>query len=128
MRYSKQRDEILKIVLDSYDHPTVKTIYQKARKLIPNISLGTVYRNLNLLVETNKIRRIYMEDSNDRFDKILINHSHICCIKCGEVSDLDNNLVNIDYDKIKYETGFKVTDSNFNIKGICQNCIKERNN
>ena len=126
MRYSKQRDEILNIVLESCDHPTAKMVYEKARYIIPNISLGTVYRNLNVLSEMGEIKKIPTYDGDDRFDKILTNHNHIHCTICGKVSDVDPGLMNIDYDKINKETGFKVTECNFNIKGICQDCIKER--
>ena len=118
---------ILNIVLNSCDHPTAKMVYDKARCIIPNISLGTVYRNLGILSEMCQIRRIPMEDGNDRYDKTLVNHNHIYCEVCGRVCDIDNYMANMDYDKIKKMTGFKVTDSNFNIKGICQECIKERN-
>lgn len=127
MRYSKQRDEILNIVLNSNEHPTARMVYEKARYIIPNISLGTVYRNLNVLSELGEIKKILTYDGDDRFDKTLTNHNHIHCINCGMVFDISPNLINIYYDKINKETGFKVTECNFNIKGICQNCIKERN-
>ena len=58
MKYSKQREEILKVVLNSSDHPNVNTIYERVRMVIPNISLGTVYRNLNTLYENKLIRKI----------------------------------------------------------------------
>ena len=126
MRYSKQRDEILNIVLKSYNHPTAKMVYEKAKFIIPNISLGTVYRNLNVLSEMGEIKKIPTYDGDDRFDKTLTNHNHIHCTICGKVSDVAPSLMNIDYDKINKETGFKVTECNFNIKGLCQECIKER--
>ena len=127
MRCSKQRDEILKIVLKSCEHPTARMVYEKVRYIIPNISLGTVYRNLNVLSENGEIKKIPTYDGDDRFDKTLTNHNHIHCMVCGKVSDIESNLMNIDYDKINEQIGFKVTECNFNIKGFCQNCIKERN-
>ena len=127
MRYSKQRDEILNIVLESCEHPTARMVYEKIKNIIPNISLGTVYRNLNVLSENGDIKKILTYDGDDRFDKTLTNHNHIHCVICGKVSDIELNLMNVDYDRINKETGFKVTECNFNIKGICQDCIKERN-
>ena len=127
MRYSKQRDEILNIVLNSCDHPTARMVYEKARRTIPNISLGTVYRNLNILFENGDIKKILTYDGDDRFDKTLTEHNHIHCVICGKVSDINSNLINMDYNRINKETGFKVTECNFNIKGVCQKCIKERN-
>ena len=127
MRYSKQRDEILNVVLTSYNHPTAKMVYEKVRHIIPNISLGTVYRNLNVLSEMGKIKKILTYDGDDRFDKTLTNHNHIHCTVCGKVSDIETSLMNIDCDNVNKETGFKVTECNFNIKGVCQDCVKERN-
>lgn len=125
MRYSKQRDEILKIVLSSYLHPTAKMVYDEARKIIPNISLGTVYRNLNSLVDNNLIRKIPMSDGNDRFDKTLYNHNHIYCYKCDKLYDVNVLLSKKEINFIENETGFKITDCNFNINGICKDCIKK---
>ena len=58
MNRSKQRDIILEVVSNSCEHPSADMVYQEVKKQIPNISLGTVYRNLNLLVELKKIRKI----------------------------------------------------------------------
>ena len=57
MNHSKQRDIILEVVSNSCEHPSADMVYQEVKKQIPNISLGTVYRNLNLLVELKKIRK-----------------------------------------------------------------------
>ena len=60
MRYSKQKDEVLKVVLDACNHPDAKEVYNLVKKKIPNISLGTVYRNLNALCTEGKIISILM--------------------------------------------------------------------
>lgn len=127
MRYSKQREAILDIVMTSCNHPAARMIYDIVRKQIPNVSLGTVYRNLNTLVDMGLIIRIPMKDGNDRFDKTIIKHNHICCEICNKVIDINTNISSSEFHKIENETGFKITDCNFNIKGICNNCIKERN-
>jgi len=58
VRYSRQREAVLEAVRSASDHPTAEAIYQEVRKTIPNISLGTVYRNLNFLTSEGKIREI----------------------------------------------------------------------
>lgn len=126
MRYSKQRHEILNIVANSCDHPTAMTIYKRVRNVVPNISLGTVYRNLNTLSQEGLIKKISMKDGNDRFDKTISNHNHMYCKYCGKVIDIDVNLDNKKLKKIENETGFKITDCNFKIDGICFECQKER--
>lgn len=128
MRYSKQKDEILKVVLSACNHPDAKEIYNLVKKKIPNISLGTVYRNLNNLVMEGKIRRLLMEDGNDRFDKTLTNHNHVICVKCGKICDTVLLLNSKEIKMVENETGFKITSCNFNINGICKDCMEGRKN
>lgn len=127
MRYSRQKEEVQKIVLNSCNHPDAKEIYILVKKRIPNISLGTVYRNLNMLVSEGKIRRILMQDGNDRFDKTLRDHNHVVCVKCGKVCDVDLLLNGDEIREVEKETGFKITTCNFNINGICKDCMEGRN-
>ena len=128
MRYSKQKEEILKVVLNTSSHPDAVYIYNKVRNEIPNISLGTVYRNLNTLADAGMIRKIMLDDGNIRFDKTLSTHNHIKCMKCGKVEDISILLNSNDIKKIEKQTGFKITDGSFNINGVCENCLKERKN
>ena len=88
MKYSKQRNIILEIVNSSYNHPTADMIYKEVQKQIPNISLGTVYRNLNQLVEHGYIKKISIPNESERFDKTLQEHIHFICLSCKKVEDL----------------------------------------
>ncbi len=125
MRYSKQREEILKVVQESCDHPDANTIYIRIKDVIPNVSLGTVYRNLDTLSKNGIIKRIPMKDGNDRFDKTITNHNHMYCEKCGKVIDIDLSLNSKEILNIERETGFKITNCNFKINGLCEKCRKE---
>ncbi len=126
MRYSKQREEILKVVQNSYDHPSAETIYNRVRKTIKNISLGTVYRNLSALVESESIRIVKGLDKVDRYDLTLHDHGHILCSQCQKISDLSEKEISILKDKLNKE-GFKITNYNILINGICHECqSKER--
>lgn len=89
---SKQRDAILAAVLESCCHPDADSICARVRADIPNISLGTVYRNLGKLAEEGIIRRISVPSGADRFDKTLCPHGHIVCPVCGDVSDLSTEV------------------------------------
>ena len=88
MRYSKQRELVLQQVEALHDHPTAEEIYQNALKECPGLSLGTVYRNLNSLVEAGRVRRVPIPGQPDRFDHTLSWHSHLYCTRCGQVTDL----------------------------------------
>lgn len=122
MRYSKQRDLVYEIVKNSHDHPTADTIYLKAREQMPNISLGTIYRNLTELVESNQILRVIVPGDSDHFDHTLINHSHFLCKECKCVTDLnkvdvDDLITNIEkYNKVK------ILSNQISFIGICPKC------
>ena len=106
----------------SCSHPSADEIYNICREHIDNISLGTVYRNLNLLVNQGLIKRIKMENNIDRFDNSRNNHAHFICIKCSKIIDLDEKYI-IDEKQIGKNI---VLDCEVNYRGICEDC-KERN-
>ena len=88
MRKSKQRDLIMDIIKGRKDHPTADMIYSSAREENPNISLGTVYRNLKLLVDEKIIITLETEDERLHYDGDTSRHSHFICNKCGNIIDL----------------------------------------
>ena len=94
MRNTTQRNLILDIINNSCEHLTAEEVYEIARKSISNISLGTVYRNLNILVELQKIRKIKTFDGKDHYDKLHIKHNHFICLKCNKIFDI-HELSNI---------------------------------
>ena len=121
MRNTKQKKLILDIINKSYNHPNAYDIYLECRKEIPNISLGTVYRNLNTLVELNKIQKINCNDNIDRYDRI-INHSHFICIKCNKIIDIKEK---VDYNE--YVGNNKVLNCKLILEGLCKNCLEKEN-
>lgn len=125
MRYSKQSEEVLNTVLNSNNHPDAKEIYEIVKLKIPNVSLGTVYRNLNTLAKEGLIRKIELDDGNDRFDKTLCQHNHLKCTKCGKVIDITPKLDQKEIKEIERKTGFKITDSSFNIMEYVKNVKKK---
>lgn len=89
LKHSKQRDSIMEFLRERKDHPTADTVYMNVRKTFPNISLGTVYRNLTLLADIGEIARIRVGDGVDHFDADTSPHYHFICKECGSVIDLD---------------------------------------
>ncbi len=85
-RYSRQRELIYHTVLASRAHPTAEMVYTALKPHHPSLSLGTVYRNLHLLAQEGKLRR--MPFPVERFDGDLAPHGHFCCQRCGQVSDV----------------------------------------
>ncbi len=89
LKNSKQRDAIKSFLMTRYDHPTAETVYLNVKKEFPNISLGTVYRNLSLLSEIGEIQKLSTGIGPDRFDGNPAPHYHFICNQCGSVLDLD---------------------------------------
>lgn len=87
LKHSRQRESIKNFLTSRYDHPTADTIYTNVRQEFPNISLGTVYRNLALLTDLGEIIKI-TTDGPDRFDGHVEPHSHFICRKCHAVLDI----------------------------------------
>lgn len=89
LKYSRQRECIREYLLSTREHPTADTVYINVKKQFPNISLGTVYRNLNLLAANGDIAKISTPDGGDRFDGKTTPHFHFFCSKCGRILDVE---------------------------------------
>ena len=127
MRYSKQNEFIFNYILNSCNHPTAEMVYNTVKKDIPNISLGTVYRNLNSLVDEKKIIKIISLEGSDYYDKISIPHQHMVCKKCKQVIDvvLNNNIDLKQISELENEnSNCKVEEMNIMFSGICSKCLK----
>ena len=88
-KYSRQREAIISFLKTRKDHPTAEVIYNNLRITYPNISLGTVYRNLNLLSENGTILKISLEDDSAHFDGFTHQHLHFFCNKCRSLKDIE---------------------------------------
>lgn len=128
IKYSRQRECIREFLAHRHDHPTAETIYMNVKKDFPNISLGTVYRNLSLLAEMGEIKKISTGIGPDRFDGITAPHYHVFCTECGSVSDL--KMESIDHINIIAGSGFegKIEGHITYFFGVCQDCLHTKNN
>lgn len=107
IKYSRQRECIQNFLISRNDHPTAETIYQNIKKDFPNISLGTVYRNLSLLCSLGEIQKISAGTGPDRFDGNTAPHYHFICKYCGSVLDL--NVAGLDHINILAKQNFHGT-------------------
>ena len=122
MRYSRQRELITDIIKGRYDHPTADMIYSSARELEPNISLGTVYRNLKLLTDEKEIITLETEDKKLHYDGDTSRHSHFICSRCGHIIDLFKpTKAPSELD----ELGLKVTGEKCIYYGLCNDCCND---
>ena len=121
VRYSHQRKVIQKVVKSTKSHPIADWVYKRTRKLIPDVSLGTVYRNLNQLVANGSINTV-QDGSVTRYDGNIKPHHHLKCDECSEIIDIeihDLNLKNI----IKSKFDFEPSDVEITVTGTCNKHI-----
>ncbi|HHU32884.1 MAG: Fur family transcriptional regulator [Zhaonellaceae bacterium] len=124
-RTTKQKRVILEILQNTDTHPTADWVYQEARQILPDISLGTVYRNLNLLRDLGKIQELNYGSGQSRYDGNPVNHYHFVCEKCKKVLDLDLSVV-VDLDEeIREKYGFQVFNHRLEFYGLCKTCQED---
>lgn len=92
LKYSRQREIIKSYLSETDEHPTADTVYMHVKEYFPRISLGTVYRNLNLLTDMGDAVKITTPDGAVRFDGTTSPHYHALCTECGRLFDLDMNV------------------------------------
>lgn len=103
-------------------HPSADEIYTEVRKIVPNISLGTIYRNLKRMSEMGEILRISGEDGGDRFDGNPNPHYHFSCVRCNKITDICIPYIkNLD-ERVEGITGNEIQSHTVMFKGICKNC------
>ncbi len=121
-RKSKQKEAIFKVLKGTNSHPPAEWIYERVRREIPNISLGTVYRNLKLLKQEGTITELDLTGTLSRFDGNAQNHYHFRCEQCGHIFDVDEP-VNTEFDsQLARKTGFKVSHHRLEFRGLCKDC------
>ncbi len=128
LKHSRQRDSIKNFLMTRKDHPTADVVYQQLRLIYPNISLGTVYRNLALLTELGEIQKLSCGDGVDHYDGQIQPHYHVICTKCHKVMDLDmDDYLDIEKEASKHFNG-KIEKHITNFYGICEDCLKSDQN
>ena len=126
-RYSRQRELIFETLKGTDRHPTAEMVYQWLKPENPSLSLGTVYRNLNLLMDIGEAIKISTPNGGDRFDGRLEPHNHFLCTKCGRLLDLELDMQSIEEVNRLAAESFDgiITSSSTLFYGECSDCIKK---
>ncbi len=126
MRMTSQREIILKELQDSHQHLSADELYERVKKIMPRISLATVYRNLETLSEAGIIGKLEISGRQKRFDSDIHPHDHIYCLQCHRVDniDFDRNLVNPA--EVASDKGYRITGYRVEFKGICSACRRNQ--
>lgn len=125
MKYSRQRELIKQYLASTSSHPTADMVYDEIRRLIPNISLATVYRNLNQLTETGEIIKLSCGGGCDHFDGNTSPHYHFICTACGTVLDLEMDSIDfVNECAGKHFTGMIEGNVTY-FYGTCPSCLTD---
>lgn len=126
MKYSKQREALLKLLRSTRSHPTANRLYRELQKEFPNISLGTVYRNLAQLSQNGDIMPLNINTEKEHFDGFTHEHYHFVCNRCGAVIDVDLPDISDLNSEIEKQIGAQVEKCSMSFYGICKSCIDQK--
>lgn len=122
-KFSRQRECIREYLRNTREHPTAEMVYNNVRLVFPNISLGTVYRNLNQMTAAGEIQRLDIGDGTEHFDPTVTPHNHFICKRCGKILDLRMEpLYHIDDNAIAGFDG-RIDEQYTYFYGECPDCI-----
>ena len=121
-RNTRQRQVILEELQKLTSHPTAIGIFEIVRGQLPKISLGTVYRNLELLTRTGLVRKLELGNSEARFDGNIQPHSHVRCVRCGRVDDFHCPPLDLSGGEADDWNGYRILGYRLEFSGICPSC------
>ena len=124
MKYSRQRELILKTLKENCIHPTAEQLYELIRREEPTVSLATVYRNLNLLAENGMVKKIEGLDGTAHFDHQTFDHYHFICTKCNRVFDIPCDIAPDLAQDVESRPGFRLASYDVSFRGTCKSCQK----
>lgn len=122
LKYSRQRESISNFLKSRKDHPTAEQVYLNLKPEYPNISLGTIYRNLSLLAELGEIKKLSCGDIADHFDADTSPHYHFICNKCQSVIDLDMQDISFINTLAADSFNGEIEGHNTYFYGTCERC------
>lgn len=124
LKYSRQREAIKSFLMTRTDHPTADTVYTCLRQEFPNISLGTVYRNLSLLENIGEITRISTGNGADHYDGNTAQHQHFICTHCQHVFDIETESLDSVMEIAARSFPGRIEGYQTSFYGVCETCLE----
>jgi Fur family peroxide stress response transcriptional regulator len=121
-RQSKQRNCILELLRSTDSHPTADFLYEGIKKEFPRLSLGTIYRNLSILIDQGLVKKIHFGSTFDRFEANTEPHYHLICESCGKILDFMMSSYDDLNKQAKRKTNFTIRYHKVEFFGICEDC------
>jgi Fe2+ or Zn2+ uptake regulation protein len=125
-RKSKNRNRILGLLRSTDSHPTADWVYEQLKKEFPKLSLGTVYRNLTILLDLGLAKKIHFTGTFDRFEANTEPHYHLICELCGKILDFEMPVYHELNSQASQLTGFTVHYHKLEFFGVCEECKQKR--
>ena len=122
-RNTSQRQIVFE-ALDYLGHATTEDLIEYIKKHYDNISLATIYRNISILLDEHKIKRVPLQE-NDVLETVKQNHYHFVCKKCGNIYDVDSSKASKVVDALKMIDNHEIEEFSISLYGICEECKKE---
>lgn len=123
---SAYRESILVFLQGDRIHATAEEIHRALQQRFPRVSLGTVYRNLGILIEEGRVNRVSVDLAGDRFEACREPHYHVVCEQCGAVSDTSLPVSPHLNRRAARESGYEITRHHIDFFGICARCRSHR--
>lgn len=121
-KHSRKREAVLEKIRGTTSHPSAIWVYEELRKEIPDLSLGTVYRNISVFKEEGLVVSVGVVNGQERFDGNVTEHTHFVCLTCGDVLDVDADLDEALTEKVKAENSVEISARQLTFYGRCANC------
>lgn len=121
-RMTRQRSVILDTLTRMRSHPTADELYAVVRRQLPSVSLGTIYRNLDVLARSGRVRKLESGGSQARFDAELEPHHHVRCGACGRLDDVAITRPSRVVRPERSMRGFSITGYRIEFEGLCPDC------
>jgi len=125
-KLTSQRLEIIRLLACDTSHPAARDILRKVRKIVPRISLSTVYYTLDVMKKEGLIRELEYYDMDNRYDVNVSDHINLVCTKCKKITDFMHDFSSFPK-AVEKESGFRPANMRFEYYGICRNCASVKN-
>jgi Fur family peroxide stress response transcriptional regulator len=119
---SRQRERILELLQATGRHPSADWLYERLKGEFHNLSMGTVYRNLNILIEQGLIKKIDFGSTYDRFEANIGPHYHFICERCGSIADLELPIDDSLNQRVNQTTPYAARRHRIEFYGVCDRC------
>jgi Fur family peroxide stress response transcriptional regulator len=119
-----QRQVIYEALMNLKEHPSPEAIYERVRKQIPSISLGTVYKNIKTFVESGIVKEVSLHHGSTRIETNMHPHHHLVCVKCKAIVDLKDDAIEPVRARRRLPNGFRVHRYSVEIIGLCHECAE----